>query len=186
MLRCTGVAKPIMPYMRKYLDRGRRVHKTIELFLRGQLDLGSVDKVVMPYLECFLDWLAKHEGQFQRMRPEVVLEGPGGLYAGKADVVAWTPHLKTDAVIDWKCGEEEESHLIQDTLYCLAQNARRHKGAAPFIVYLWPKKGWKTVTPVKPAETMRKALAVLDVFGLARDRHMARLAGEKFEGWEED
>ena len=184
ILRCVGATAQIRPYMRKYLVRGRAVHKAIELFLLGKLDLPSVDPIVMPYFECFLDWYGKHDKQFQRMRPEVVLEGSGGLYAGKADVVAWEPYLKTEAILDWKCGEEEGIHLVQNSLYCLAENSMKKKGAVPFVIYLWPKKGWKTVTPVNPGETTRKALAVLDVFGLARERHMKLLASEAFR--EED
>lgn len=181
MLRCVGAAVPVRPYMRKALARGRAVHKAIELFLRGQLDLPSVDPIVMPYFECFLDWYGKYcPAQFTRMRPEIVLEGSGGLYAGKADVVAWERVLLADAVIDWKTGEEEECHLVQDTLYCLAQNAMRKRGAWPFIVYLWPKKGWKVVTPQNRGEVTRKALAVLDVFSLGRTRHMRLLGLEAF------
>jgi len=181
MLRCVGAAAPVRPYMRKALARGRAVHKAIELFLRGQLDLPSVDRIVMPYFECFLDWYAKYcPSQFVRMRPEVVLEGPGGLYAGKADVVAWEKIPPADAVLDWKTGEEEECHLVQDMLYCLAQNAKAKRVAFPFVIYLRPKKGWKVVTPQNLGETTRKALAVLDVFALGRARHMRLLGLEAF------
>jgi hypothetical protein len=186
MLRCVGAAKPIPPYrsVQNALERGRKVHKAIELFIRGDLDLSTVDAVAMPYFEVFLDWYGKHcPAQFTRLKPEVILEGPGGLYAGKADLVA-KDRYASDAVIDWKTGEEDPVHLVQDVLYCLAQSAKGKRPAAPFIVYLWPKKGWKTVTPTDSARTMREALSVIDVFGIGRSRHMAWLA--KQNGWEEE
>lgn len=184
MLRRTGVVEPVRPYMRRALLRGRAVHKAIELFLRGTLDLASVDAVVMPYFECFLDWLAKHESQFKRMRPEVIVEHRDLGYCGKADVVAWEPGLGMDAVLDWKTGEEEGWHLTQGALYCLAQNARRLKGAMPFVVYLWPKKGWKTVTPDVMEDVARDALAVVRTFNQGRGRHLAHLAA--LEAGDED
>ena len=182
MLHCVGVASPIRKSSTRALARGKAVHKAIELFLRGELDLSTVDSIVMPYFECFLDWYAKHDRQFTRVRPEVVLEGPGGWYAGKADVVA--KDGKNDAVIDWKTGEEETAHLVQDELYCMAQSAKTGRPTMPFVVYLWPKKGWKTVTPVNLGQTVEDARAVLRVFNLGRKRHMAWLA--RLNGFEED
>lgn len=174
MLRCVGAIPAPRPWTRRAMARGKAVHRAIELHLKGQLDLGTVGKGIMPYFEAALAWLEDNRRTLQRLRAEVVLEGSGGRYAGKADLLGWVPKPKCDCVVDWKTGEEEPWHRVQGALYALADVNVRKRGCWSRTVYLRADRSYRDAG-VAGGGDFEKAIAVLAVFDLARQRHMEAL-----------
>lgn len=90
-----------------YSERGKAVHAAIALDLRGELDEGTVDEEVRPYLD--------------RARKALPLMDIHGVAGAEIETprhcsgVAGTPDLRFPAkrIIDWKCGEVEPGHVLQ-------------------------------------------------------------------------
>lgn len=90
-------------------DRGRIVHKTIELYHSGKLDPLAVAPEVEPYLDAWAAFIA--ESGFVPAMLEKILHDPVILIAGTADVIGcYEGHA---AILDIKTGQAHPATGIQ-------------------------------------------------------------------------
>jgi len=182
LLKCVGAAPAIPRYasIQKAVARGRAVHTAIRLFAEGKLDISTVDPRIMGWFEAFLDWYGTCS--LKRARHEVMVIGEGEGYAGTADMIGMNG--KAEEVVDFKTGSEEGWHGIQVTLYALARFHEKRKGMNRRCVYLKKNGTWTQTIHTDDGVTVRRAMAVVDVFNIARSRHMERCAAEAgIEEW---
>jgi len=92
------------------LARGRAVHATIALDLRGELATWHPD--VTPYLESFRAWGA------DLVVDQLEFEVHGNGYVGHPDFIGKVNGRRM--LLDWKCGRPEPWHSIQTALYLTA------------------------------------------------------------------
>ena len=102
-------------------DRGSNVHKAIELYHRGTLDMNALDPVIMPYMKAWLSFL--DVSNFYPSMIEHRLYNTGVMVAGTADMIG--PVKDGAAIIDIKTGAPGPAAAIQlagyEFLYGAAQ-----------------------------------------------------------------
>lgn len=84
-----------------YRDRGIATHKAIELFLKGVLDMSTLDVSVKPCFEAFLKYSTDCP-----LGEILALEKP---MCDNSNSFAGTPDLITErAIFDWKCSKSHD------------------------------------------------------------------------------
>lgn len=89
------VPKDVLEYKRML---GRSVHKAIEFFESGELDMDTVDDQVIPYMEAWQKF--KADVPLRVYRSECLVYSPRYQYCGQFDLIVCKPKL---ALIDIKC-----------------------------------------------------------------------------------
>lgn len=97
------------------LDRGREVHKAIELYLRGEADAYDFDPVVVPRLEAFKAWRESVGERLVVREIETRLEHATLGYCGQPDLIADFDGVRT--VCEWKNGTEQPANRWQAAGY---------------------------------------------------------------------
>lgn len=98
-------------------ERGKAVHKAVELYHAGSLDFASLDAEVVPRLHAYLDFLA--HSRFTPDLCEYIVHHTGYGYAGKLDLYGHFPDGST-ALIDVKTGSIEPQAGYQTAAYLAA------------------------------------------------------------------
>jgi hypothetical protein len=98
-------------------ERGKAVHKAIELYNEHALDFESLDPEVVPRLHAYLDFL--RESKFIPDLSEHIVHHAQHGYAGKLDLFGHFPDGST-ALIDVKTGSVEAQAGYQTAAYLAA------------------------------------------------------------------
>jgi hypothetical protein len=177
ILGAVGVRPPIRVNILRALERGRAVHRAIELWTRKELDLETVDAAVRGYFSAALSWAAAHP--MRRVQAEVILYDTDMVYAGMADQIgedrfpdplegdSWVPTL-----VDFKTGAEEEWHTQQLQGYGRAYLQMTGKVPNLLNVYLSEKGDYSCVAVDRKFHQWDY---IMEVFNYARKRHMQAL-----------
>jgi len=128
IIRAVGLGKDFSQIDPFYRDRGTACHKAIELYLKGTLDLESIDDCYKGHFEGFLAWweIAKGKGKIES---ELHLENED--YQGTIDL------LYGGYIYDFKCSKSHDPVAeIQGAGY------RKLVGnGSPFVVIQLPGDG---------------------------------------------
>lgn len=115
---------------------GQYVHETIDLWEKGELDMGSLDPILIPYLG---RWESFRELSGYRSRgTEIILFHPHLHYAGKIDGLGWMG--KSSSLLDLKTGAEAEWHIIQAAAYFELAQQLEDPPVKAFRLYLGREK----------------------------------------------
>jgi hypothetical protein len=98
-------------------ERGKAVHKAIELYHAGTLDFASLDPEVIPRVMAYLDFL--RDSKFTPDLSEYIVHHALHGYAGKLDLYGHFPDGGT-ALIDVKTGSVEAQAGYQTAAYLAA------------------------------------------------------------------
>ena len=88
------------PVHQWYLDRGKAVHESIHLAMKGTLDWSSVDKRIIGRVKAALKFI--EDEKLEPMAMEVKLYSSRYLYAGTLDFYGRTPKKAQFWLCDWK------------------------------------------------------------------------------------
>jgi hypothetical protein len=166
ILKETGQAKDwsaVDPY---YRDRGSAVHKAIELWVKDELDEGSLDPVIIPYLEQFKAWVKK-----ENVAGVILTENPFYSetlrFAGTIDLIA------NQVIWDVKCSKKlDKSSEFQYTAQGVAYRTlvKENMGLdLPFKVLLLTGEGEAKVIPLHaPYSLWEHIIGIYDI-KMARD-----------------
>lgn len=94
-------------------DRGTAAHKAIELFERGTLDADSLDPVIIPYLDAWLEF--KNQTGYASDTIEQIVYNPVYRYAGTLDQTGFIGGK--NCVLDIKTGARQTWWAIQTAAY---------------------------------------------------------------------
>ena len=108
------------------LDRGREVHRAIELYLKGEADDYDFDPIVVPRLNAFRVWREAMGDRLQPLDIEVPRAHPALGFAGQPDLVAMFDGVRT--VCEWKNGTEHYANRIQAAGYAILTGATGRLG----------------------------------------------------------
>lgn len=96
---------------------GTAVHRAIELWLKGLLDVDTLHQEVLPYFECWFDWWAVYEPRGHGWVPEQRFYSVAGDYCGTIDLEV--PGVTS---VDWKITSNQmPTHGLQVTGYAHAK-----------------------------------------------------------------
>ena len=94
-------------------DRGRAVHKAVELYERGTLDPDSLDPAIVPYLAAWVEF--KEQTGYVALECEQIVFHPIYRYAGTLDQVGVLD--SKSAVVDLKTGAQAAWWGVQTAAY---------------------------------------------------------------------
>lgn len=158
-LRLAGII-PDMPYSTEYhLERGRAVHRAVELAARGTLDESSVHLDVALYLASWRAWWALARGSLVAAEVEVKSDRHG--YVGHPDAIVRLNGVEW--LLDWKTGGAAPWHGIQTALYAAAMDRPLRRGA----VYLRADGSCAVLVPHRGISDYVEGLRAVKI---ARDR----------------
>lgn len=130
----TGVSSPFYQNKEWHARKGTYVHKAVQLFNAGNLDLATVDETIRPYVEAWKSFL-----DMERIRivaSEKIVYHVGLDYCGRLDmIVEWERMSRVPIVMDLKSGSRSKEHAVQIAAYNLAEFSDSRHGA---VVYLKP------------------------------------------------
>lgn len=102
----------------EHAERGKHIHKMIELYENDELDWGSAEEY-LPYLEKWIEFKGENEVEVQQT--EVITYHPEFMYAGTID---WIGEVNgRPAIIDFKSGQSLWWHKAQLCMYAACGNA---------------------------------------------------------------
>lgn len=126
IIKAVGLGKDFSGVDPFYKERGSAVHLAIHYYLKGTLDLDSLDPACKPYFEGFLKWWEKNKTD--KFESEVTVENED--YYG-------TPDLVTTRIWDFKCSKSHDPVAeLQGAGYKKLKN-----NAEPFTVVQLPGDG---------------------------------------------
>jgi hypothetical protein len=96
----------------EHAERGKNIHKAIELYEMDDLDWGSIEEE-LPYLERWIEF--KEANQIQVQYTEHIVHHPDFMYAGTIDWVGVLNDRPT--IIDFKSGHSLWWHKAQLCMY---------------------------------------------------------------------
>ena len=92
-----------------HATRGTYVHKAIELYLKGNLDFGSIDEAIKPYLDSFITF--QNKANIEPVLLEERFADKNISFAGTVDIVGKVKG-KT-YLFDIKTGQKQDSYNAQ-------------------------------------------------------------------------
>jgi len=98
-----------------YADRGTAVHKAIELLIADNLDEGSLDEEIIPFLNAYKKFVK--ETQFQPIHSEIRVFDKDLWVAGTLDLIGSIGENKV--LIDIKTGQKQKWHQLQTAGYAI-------------------------------------------------------------------
>ena len=132
LLRASGLSGSMEWVTEHALDRGREVHKAIELYLRGESDAYEFDPVVVPRLEAFRDWRETLGSRLEILEIETPRAHETLGFGGTPDLLAMLDGVRT--VCEWKNGTEQPANRLQAAAYALLTGAT---GTARWKMVTW-------------------------------------------------
>lgn len=98
IMKAVGLSKDWSGVDTFYRDRGIAVHEAISLYLRDELDDGSLDPVIIPYVQQFKEWLIENQaaGLLLSERP---------LYSEAHDFCGTVDLIINGTIYDFKCSK---------------------------------------------------------------------------------
>ena len=121
ILRAAGLSGSMEWVTEHALERGREVHKAIELYLRGESDAYEFDPVVVPRLEAFRDWRETLGSRLEILEIETPRAHETLGFGGTPDLLAMLDGVRT--VCEWKNGTEQAANKWQAAGYALLTGA---------------------------------------------------------------
>lgn len=100
-----------------YGEKGRKIHRAIQLLIKGTLDESKVSPIIVPYLEAFKDFMKQSGAKVIEYETMVYNGSPE--YAGRFDAIM---NIKNELwMIDFKSGGKAKWHKRQVALYGTAK-----------------------------------------------------------------
>ncbi len=137
-----------LPEDKYYLDRGTYVHQAIALYLKGQLDEGSLSEGVRPFVESAIEYITVTGYKAEHV--ELSLHDPIYIYCGTLDALP---------LRDWKNGGREYWHSLQIGAYFNLARANGLSPEFPVSVHLSDKGKYPKVEPYR-MQDLREAQKV--------------------------
>lgn len=117
-----------LPEDQYYLDRGTYVHEAIALYLKGQLDFGSLSEGIKPFVDSAIEYITITGYKAEHV--ELSLYDPVYMYCGTIDTLP---------LRDWKNSHHQPWHSIQISSYYNLALVNDLKPELPCTVHLSDK-----------------------------------------------
>lgn len=142
---------------------GQHVHEACDLYDRGELDEGSLDPALAPYLRAWRDFLQESGAQVIASELRVYHETLG--YAGSPDKVLWwrervvIPDIKSTAVVPYLVGSQTAAYAKS------YQSMHGGKDPQRYCIHLKPDGSYQAYQRRDPAD-WSNFLSCLNVYKL--------------------
>lgn len=130
-------------------DKGKKIHRAIQLLLNNSLDESTVDPIIMPYLKAFESWRDMSWAKIHDFEKIVYCAHPE--YAGRFDAtfdIGGKVYL-----LDFKSGGPLKTHAPQVALYGNAHFEKEYAACRLALLYL-KKDGKFSFKPLTLPEQM--------------------------------
>jgi len=143
--------------------RGSYVHKAIHLYLIGKLDENTIDPIIKPYFDAFLDW--KWKCNVEVIQTEKIILHRALGYAGALDLLV--KMSERNWLLDVKSGSMSPWAAIQTAGYFMAENDVKPTDRAALLLKANGK--WKFEPFTNPNDLrVFQAAVTLENFKLGR------------------
>lgn len=157
-----------LPEDQYYRDRGSYVHEAIALYLKGQLDFGSLSEGIKPFVDSAIEYITVTGYKAEHV--ELSLYDPVYMYCGTLDTLP----LK-----DWKCGGKSYWHSLQISSYYNLAVINKLSPEIPVNVHLSDKGKLPKTEPYKMQDIRAAQKVFLSALCVYQARKNNRLIKEK-------
>ena len=151
---------PYNETVQKAMELGTYVHRAIELFCNGKLDLWNFglndeiraergEKRAEGYFNAWRKW--QKDTGFEPIHVELRMYHPDYLYAGTADCIGRFKGEKSLSIIDWKTGVKDKAYAYQVAAY--QEMFRRNYGERTSRYTLYLRSDEKYEMEIYPSNT---------------------------------
>ena len=147
-------------------DFGTAVHKAIELNIKGQLNWGTVDDSILPYIKQADMALSELDVITTRSQIECMLYSKKYMFAGRIDLVE-------NYVIDWKSGHKSPVHRVKTAAYRHLWNANntKDKKKVSLTIYLNGEDERPEIVYEKPSD-FNTFLSCLEIYNFKKKENL--------------